>query len=247
MNPEFQLVRNLEYRRLSLDYTICFYCGLRADSVDHVPPKSAEVTINASRELVPSCRECNSILGARLPWTKYGRRSLIKRLLRRRYKQYLYPPKWSESEANDLGPMLRSTINSHGMNHEILMARLSYRVYGFTPPKMRPKRSKSRPVSIKTSGTVVIIAARGPVMEPKKLAVIKPINPPVLLLPWLPQLPIPKKQKPIMVFKPKPIPKPKFVYQPHIKTIRPKAWCAAAELTILEALNMAPETAEVST
>lgn len=207
MEVRIQSPRILPYKRLRLDYSVCFYCGLLADTVDHIPPKSAEVLPNRLRELIPACRECNSLLGARMPWDKNGRRRLIKRLLRKRYKCFLKPHKWAATDIEDLGPILKSTIESHASSHEILVSRLSYRAKAYKPPKEKPstkplKKKSTKPraprlpkitylpqnVLAELSASLHHKAEIHKVSTPK---IIKPI----ITKPILPKTPKKKKQK----------------------------------------------------
>jgi hypothetical protein len=93
------------------------YCGLYADTIDHIPPRSVRPTLQSQgladkyRFLeVHACKECNCLAGAHPPWTLAGRKKLVKNKLRKRYKKYLKLPLWSETELEELGRNMRSEV-----------------------------------------------------------------------------------------------------------------------------------------
>jgi hypothetical protein len=99
------------YREHEIESAIaCAYCGSPADSIDHIPPRSVRPTLLASGLArrypfieVDSCRECNSLLGARSLWTLKDRRQHIKQKLKSRYAKYLRIPNWSPTELAAMG------------------------------------------------------------------------------------------------------------------------------------------------
>lgn len=116
----------------SVEYS-CVYCGLLADSVDHVPPRSVRQTLVdlgiAGRYPfveVRCCRQCNSALGDRSLWTVLQRKAWIKKWLRRHYQKYLNIPDWTELELARLGADLRQHTE-HGLAVRALIRyRLAY-------------------------------------------------------------------------------------------------------------------------
>ena len=111
---------------------MCHYCGMPADTIDHVPPRSARSTIidldviNWNFHEVNCCRECNTLAGAEPPWTLSGRKAMIKKKLRNRYKKYLAMPDWEDSELNRTGNTLRSHINEGLILKEAIKKRLRW-------------------------------------------------------------------------------------------------------------------------
>lgn len=70
----------------------CYYCGVPADTIDHVPPRAARPAIIQTGLTsrypfveIPSCRECNCLLGARPLWLVKQRKKFVKGALKRRY------------------------------------------------------------------------------------------------------------------------------------------------------------------
>jgi hypothetical protein len=100
----------------------CFYCGELADGLDHTVPiaytsrngtrtrtrKPGEIDNGHSR--VPSCQECNSLLGSQLFPTLQERAAYLARKLRARYRSDLFGPEWTAEELTEIGPSLRAQI-----------------------------------------------------------------------------------------------------------------------------------------
>lgn len=100
------------------DLGICYYCGDKRECLDHVPPLSIAVDLDLDQFrkkggrllLVPSCGQCNSLLGAKrlgsicervnLLWNAYAR--LIERTDHR----------WSQEEMDELGRNLRGVVEA---------------------------------------------------------------------------------------------------------------------------------------
>ena len=99
------------------DQAPCVYCGLVADTIDHVPPSSIRPSLIAAGLArrypfveVPACRECNVLLGASHGLTVPERKRYLKRRLRSRYAKYLRVPDWNDYELGHLGPNLQRYI-----------------------------------------------------------------------------------------------------------------------------------------
>jgi hypothetical protein len=96
----------------------CHYCGIPADTYDHVPSLSKVHALGLEcfeKEgvrlwIVPACRECNSILSADNCDTVGERKKLIKKKLASRYSRYLKSAKWTPKELDELGYNLRQAI-----------------------------------------------------------------------------------------------------------------------------------------
>lgn len=103
------------YKRTHEEDT-CVYCGLRADTKDHVPPQCVRPFLERVREtrfkflLVPACRECNCALGAKTLWTVRERKDYIKRWLEERYARVLAIPGWTDEEIKAVGPNLQTEV-----------------------------------------------------------------------------------------------------------------------------------------
>jgi len=94
----------------------CYYCGLVADTVDHVVPQAYLRSLRAMNPTalgsinrtmrVPACRECNSTLGAK-ELTLLARRRFIAHRLLRKYKTVLQTPTWTERELAELSERMQ--------------------------------------------------------------------------------------------------------------------------------------------
>ena len=113
-------------------YMGCFYCGERADTLDHCPPISRAddyLVFNLEEErwvLVDCCRECNGLLSDSLQETIVERAELLKLKLTRRYRSLLRTPKWTAKELRELGRMLRSSIDGQATERARIQERLEY-------------------------------------------------------------------------------------------------------------------------
>lgn len=111
-------------RQYGFGLSPCYYCGQIATSIDHVIPHSIrqrlsegiENPITALTITVPSCRECNSTLGARVygNGTLKDRKEACKVHIRKKYKNFLKIPIWTENEIKELGPELEMYVR-HGL------------------------------------------------------------------------------------------------------------------------------------
>jgi len=103
---------NRFYKKLnpvnSDDSFTCYYCGEPANCYDHTPPISCidyyDCTgIEAEFLLVPSCSECNRLLGSTNTKTLADRFTLLKELLRKHYSKVLKSTAlWSDKELREL-------------------------------------------------------------------------------------------------------------------------------------------------
>lgn len=120
------------------DATPCYYCGMPADSIDHVLPQSAvakvansglgiaESLTTAHTEYVHACRDCNGRLGKRIFQTLADRKRFIKTRLRRKYQSLLESPAWTEEELNNLGPELQRYVRQQQHLRYVVQARLRW-------------------------------------------------------------------------------------------------------------------------
>lgn len=102
----------------------CYYCGVPANGIDHVVPQSLldewlrlgdienyQLATGRGRKLtVPSCQQCNSILGAKYDPTLDERKQRLKDRLRTKYAKVLGMPDWTPEELDELGPRLREHV-----------------------------------------------------------------------------------------------------------------------------------------
>tara|TARA_Y100000590_G_C15537996_1_gene945807 strand:- start:41 stop:661 length:621 start_codon:yes stop_codon:yes gene_type:complete len=138
-NPSTQ--RRINYQRFNHIYKlycpddrkrfICFYCGLPADTVDHVPPLNCVLNLRAEYEnlnylRVPSCGECNR-LGSDEPHIEpFERKDFIQAKIREKYKKYLKAPDWEEEEIEEMGFSLRGSIEAMMALKYLIAYRITY-------------------------------------------------------------------------------------------------------------------------
>ncbi len=116
----------------------CVYCGVPADSVDHLVPqhllrRAGDLNLDLSEVMRfsdwtrPCCRECNSMLGGRLHATLAERRADAHRGIRKKYSAYLRIPNWDEDELAELGPMAAIDVRNALKMRDWVRYRLAYR------------------------------------------------------------------------------------------------------------------------
>ncbi len=111
----------------------CEYCGMPADSIDHVPPQTVRpfmMESGLSKRIqfvsVWACRECNCYLGAKALFTIEERKRFIKKVLRLKYKKYLKIPDWSDSELSRVGYTLEKAILYGIIMKEMVISRINW-------------------------------------------------------------------------------------------------------------------------
>jgi len=110
----------------------CAYCGLPADSIDHIPSQCMRAKLIALGEYrgvwkeVPACRWCNSVLGRLALLTIDDRRQHIKASLRRKFKRLLKARIWSDEEIDEMGGGLRSYLRESKAKALEIRSRLAW-------------------------------------------------------------------------------------------------------------------------
>lgn len=110
----------------------CTYCGLPADTRDHVIPQAARGSVPpewllACPDTVPACRECNSLANDRIVVRSVDeKRDEIHELLRRRYRKLLAKPDWDSTALRTMGPAMRRQIRATLHRRDVLLQRLAW-------------------------------------------------------------------------------------------------------------------------
>lgn len=112
----------------------CFYCGLPADSKDHAPALENVLKIGMDElkaigvrfYLIPSCRECNSMLGNKPYHDPYTRMNYVKKCLEKRYSKFLRNEIWTSDELLELGYSLNTYIRNFADMQLVVERRLAY-------------------------------------------------------------------------------------------------------------------------
>jgi hypothetical protein len=118
----------------------CHYCGMPADTVDHVVPQSLQSTarlaghpewikemVRARLQTVACCQQCNSVLGNRIFPTVADRRLAVKRYLRRKYQRLLEAKPWTPVELEQLNGRLREYVEQRQRLRANVLERLAWR------------------------------------------------------------------------------------------------------------------------
>lgn len=89
----------------------CIYCGEIASHMDHLIPEPwTGPTLRHHVLTVPSCRECNCLLGDTLTSSITERRAVAHTRLRRRNRKWLAVQPRTEKELREYGRTLRTSI-----------------------------------------------------------------------------------------------------------------------------------------
>jgi hypothetical protein len=125
--------RYLDWKGRAHEPYPCRYCGMPADTIDHIPPRAARERLQelglAARFPdieVWCCHECNCLLGARALWTIELRKRFVKLALRRKYARFLRIPSWTDAEISRLGPNLKDSVLAGIIMREMIEERLQY-------------------------------------------------------------------------------------------------------------------------
>jgi hypothetical protein len=117
----------------------CHYCGLPAQTVDHVIPQSlieqyklsdpAQMNelLGHNRVLtVPACSECNKLASDSYQDTLAERTKVVKSKLRKRYKNLLRMPEWTDQEIADMGRSMQDYIRAGIVERRLIQQRLDW-------------------------------------------------------------------------------------------------------------------------
>jgi hypothetical protein len=130
---ETPLCLNLEHlvweapKRLEYPRGICVYCGVLADTKDHLLPRTW--TGEAARRyvlVVPCCRGCNSLLSDRYVPSITERRKLVHESIKSRKRRVLAMPDWTQEQLSELGRTLRSVVDRGMHEKRLVEARLAW-------------------------------------------------------------------------------------------------------------------------
>ena len=111
-----EIILHIRYRPLGVP-GICYYCGVRAQARDHVPPLSLVPEDPDLREglpffLLPVCNECNGMLGNLPIIPLEARRAWLHMRYQERYHRELAMPEWDPEEFAELGPNMRTAVRA---------------------------------------------------------------------------------------------------------------------------------------
>lgn len=107
----------------------CFYCGDNtAITRDHIIPvsMSSETRSYNEKDVVPCCRECNSLLGNKALLTVEDRAMYLAERLTTRYASTLRAFGYGEDEINTFGPMLKSMVRANVNMKSYIVSRIDH-------------------------------------------------------------------------------------------------------------------------
>lgn len=109
----------------------CAYCGEKADSFDHVPPRNFTGVKSCKQKRtkkdgVPSCTECNVLLGAKCLLTIGGRAEYLAKKFKKRYWRVLESVDWEPQELDGLGYNMRESVLGTMRVKREINARIKY-------------------------------------------------------------------------------------------------------------------------
>ena len=112
-------------QRIRIRGNQCLYCGQPAESDDHFPPVVFTGPAGLGF-LLPSCNECNGIVGAKHPTDLWSRCDLAKASIRKKYRHFLLVPEWSDDEIKEMGPSFRKGLSAWKKTHEQVKKRIAW-------------------------------------------------------------------------------------------------------------------------
>lgn len=116
-----------ETRWLKIAGMWCIYCGEMATSEDHFPP----VSVDTRGWRLPACKECNSGIGDRFPFSFWDRCDEAKRRIEKKHAHALAFPHWDEEDLEELGPNMRRNVKLWQRKKRIAHARIAWNVRAY--------------------------------------------------------------------------------------------------------------------
>ena len=115
----------------------CFYCGVPAEEKEHTVPISYINDLERLRglglsvaipeqKIVPTCFECNQLLGKKYYGTPNQRKIELKVLLSDKYRKLIESPDWDDDEIVEMNGRMKEYIVIYQEAKKLIMKRLSY-------------------------------------------------------------------------------------------------------------------------
>lgn len=110
----------------------CVYCGVLADTMDHVPPISwcqsfdKKVLETHNFFKVPCCNECNNFLNNMPLFSVRERLKEVRKRIKKKYKKVLSMPKWDEEELQELSKEFADHIRQQSIKSELTKERITH-------------------------------------------------------------------------------------------------------------------------
>jgi len=110
----------------------CYYCGIYADTKDHIIPISWNRTSGRKRKenqrenLIYACKECNCLASDKVFESKEKKKDYLQEKLELRYKKILKMPDWSDDELQELSVKLRKDTMIKILAKQWIINRIAY-------------------------------------------------------------------------------------------------------------------------
>jgi hypothetical protein len=111
----------------------CTYCGMLADTYDHVIPLSWQYTSRRQgkkddkrKNCVPACHQCNSFLGNTHNHTIHERANFVADRIAVKYSKILSSPMWGEEEIDNLEDSLKTHVKHFQQKRRVILDRLRW-------------------------------------------------------------------------------------------------------------------------
>ena len=113
---------------------VCVYCGDIEECLDHCPPlvwvgdlgSNHFIDKGVEFSLVPSCLECNAILGCVGLFSIVERRAFVCFSLSKKYEKLLAAPEWAHEEISNLGFALQTVVKAKQAAARFIRRRIEF-------------------------------------------------------------------------------------------------------------------------
>ncbi len=129
-NSDLRLAE-FNYETLKVNPHICVYCGMPANTMDHLMPLSlmanlSDLNLNLKSIKVPACMECNNLAGTVFFTSFQDKKKFIRYKISQKYAKTLAMPEWDKWELEEMGPNARQDIEMFLLKKKIILERLKY-------------------------------------------------------------------------------------------------------------------------
>lgn len=124
-----------------LEFVECTYCGVPANSLDHIIPVSynyvSRKRAKYSKELcVPCCTECNNSLSNQWLPTISERAGYLLEKYNSKYNKILLQPDWEDWEIEELNGNIKIMVSSNMKKKKDILQRLTFMLNVFNENKL---------------------------------------------------------------------------------------------------------------
>tara|TARA_R100000900_G_scaffold139757_1_gene119562 strand:+ start:416 stop:886 length:471 start_codon:yes stop_codon:yes gene_type:complete len=110
---------------------VCTYCGRPSNNRDHVVPRSfsdynPDNTPTTKKNTVPSCSQCNGVLGSRPILNIGDRAQFLIEMYTKKFKDLLAMPHHSDDDINELEGTLKKMMKNSMKQKKIVLDRMEH-------------------------------------------------------------------------------------------------------------------------